>query len=45
MKADMSFTDEGIVKAEWQVSPERISGKGTGKGMGKRITPLCSAPY
>ena len=45
VKADISFTDEGTIYAEWQVSPERISGKGTGKGMGKRITPLRSAPY
>ena len=45
VKADISFTDEGLLTAEWEVRPERISGKGTGKGMGKRITPMRPAPY
>ena len=45
VKADISFIDEATIYAEWQVSPERISGKGVGKGMGKRITTLRSGPY
>ena len=45
VKTDISFTDEATIYAEWQVSPERISGKGVGKGMGKRITTLRSGPY
>ena len=43
--ANISLADEGIVEAEWQVHPTRISGKGSGKGMGKRITPLRFNPY
>ena len=45
VKADISFTDEATINAEWHVSPVRISGKGVGKGMGKRITTLRSGPY
>ena len=45
VKANVSFADEGIIEAEWQAFPNRIAGKGSGKGMGKRITPLRSAPY
>ena len=45
VRANVSLEDEGIVEAEWQVYPNRISGKGTGKGMGKRITPFRSGPY
>ena len=45
VKADVCFTDEATIYAEWQVSPERISGKGVGKGMGKRITTLRTGPY
>ena len=45
MKANVSFADKGIIEAERQVFPNRIAGKGSGKGMGKRITPLRSAPY
>ena len=45
VRAQVSLEDEGIVEAEWQVYPNRISGKGSGKGMGKRITPFRSGPY
>ena len=45
VKANVSFVDEGLIEAEWQVFPNRIAGKGSGKGMGKMITALRSAPY
>ena len=45
VRANISLADEGIVEAEWQVFPNRIAGKGSGKGMGKRITPLRATPY
>ena len=45
VKADISFTDEATIYAEWHVSTQRISGKGVGKGLGKNITPLRPAPY
>ena len=45
VRANISLADEGIIEAEWQVFPNRIAGKGSGKGMGKRITPLRSGPY
>ena len=45
VKADISFTDEALIHAEWTVSKERISGKGVGKGLGKNITTLRPSPY
>ena len=45
VKADVCFTDEATIYSEWQVSPERISSKDVGKGMGKRITTLRTGPY
>ena len=45
VKADISFADEGIMTAEWDVFPGRISGKVSGKGIGKRMTPMRPAPY
>ena len=45
VRANISLADEGIIDAEWQVFLNRIAGKGSGKGMGKRITPLRSGPY
>ena len=45
VKADVCFTDEATINAEWLVTPQRISGKGVGKGLGKRITTLRAGPY
>ena len=45
VKADISFTDEAMIHAEWTVSKERISGKGVGKGLGKNIATLRPGPY
>ena len=45
VKADVCFTDEATINAEWLVTPERICGKGVGKGLGKRITTLRAGPY
>ena len=45
VKANISFTDEALLEAEWQAFPNRIAGKGVGKGMGKRITTLRTGPY
>ena len=37
VRAEVSFADEGVLEAEWLVEHNNITGKGSGKGLGKGI--------
>ena len=37
VRAEVSFADEGTVEAEWVVEHNKISGKGSCKGLGKGV--------
>ena len=38
IRAVITFADEGHIDANWVVTQDGITGKGTGKGIGKRTT-------
>jgi len=37
VRAEVSFADEGVLEAEWLVEHNNVTGKGSGKGLGKGI--------